>query len=100
MRWESFTSATTSCRSSTQTSCGRDAARSRRGRSTAAREELPQQPSGARLLQSAVKLRRVVAGGLAEDAGPMLHPAALGIERAIVEAPDAGERDGGGTHRA
>jgi len=42
----------------------------------------------------------VVARGLAEDARPVLHAAALGVERAEVEPADAGERYGGGAHRA
>ena len=55
---------------------------------------------GARLLDPAVDLGRVVAGRLAEDARPVLDATALGVGRAEVEPPDARERDGRRAHRA
>ncbi len=42
----------------------------------------------------------VVAGGLAEDLGAVLDAAALGVVGAEVEAAQAGQRDGLGTHGA
>ena len=96
----SSTSATTSCPFGTPRSCVRRALAPRSGLSTAARKELLQQTRAPCLSDPAVDLRRVVARGLAEDARPVLDPAALGIAGAEVEAADAGERDGRRAHRA
>lgn len=41
-----------------------------------------------------------MAGGLAEDAGPVLDTAAFWIPRPVIEPPDACERDRRGAHRA
>ena len=55
---------------------------------------------GAGFADAGIDIRCVVAGRLAEDAGAVLDAAALGIGCAVVEPPDARERDGGGAHRA
>ena len=41
-----------------------------------------------------------MAGGLAEDARPVLHSAAFRIGGGEIKPPDPRERDRGGTHRA
>src|SRR5665811_2030227 len=69
-------------------------------RLAAGREEVLQQACGGGLTDAAIDFGRVVAGGLAEKARPVLHGAALGIARAEIEPADAGEGDGAGTHGA
>src|SRR5262245_4592996 len=66
----------------------------------AIRKERAQQVAGHVLAQAGIKLGPVVAGYVAEDAGPMLDAAAFWIGRSVVEACDARERDGGSAHGA
>src|SRR6185312_11281695 len=52
------------------------------------------------LTQAPVNLRRVVAGGRAEEARPVVDGPALGIGRRVIEPAQAGERDRARAHRA
>src|SRR5690242_6823010 len=47
-----------------------------------------------------IDLRRVVAGGLAEEPHPGLDRATLRVGRAIIEPTQPSERDGAGAHGA
>ena len=67
---------------------------------TARLEELNQPRLRLRFADAAIDLGRVVAGGLPEEAGPMVHRAHLFVAGAVVDAADAGEGDGGGAHGA
>ena len=62
-------------------------------------EELPQQRRRLRLAQAAVDVRRVMAGGLGEEARAMVDPAPLRVGSRVIEATQSGERDGGRAHR-
>ncbi len=63
------------------------------------REEIPQQRRGAALVDAAIDLGAVVAGGLAEDARALLDAAAFGVLGAEIEPADASKRDCLGAHR-
>src|SRR4051794_28436023 len=64
------------------------------------REEVAQQRAGLGLADAAVDLGAVVAAGRGEVAHAAFHRAALRVGSAVIEAADAGERQGGGAHRA
>src|SRR4051812_3369091 len=63
-------------------------------------EERAQQTCGLPLADARIDLGPMVAGRLVEDARAVLDAAALGIGGAIVKAPDPGEGDRLGAHRA
>src|SRR5215475_7459406 len=66
----------------------------------AAPEEVLEQRGGFEFSYPTIDLRSVMAGRSREEANAALDRAALGIGRAIVEAPDSGKRDCRRTHRA
>src|SRR6185437_6322058 len=63
-------------------------------------EESAQQLGGARFVDAAIDLGTVVTSRLLEEARAVLDGAALGIAGAEIEAAQAREGDGGGTHGA
>jgi hypothetical protein len=64
--------------------------------SPAAAEEVAKKPGRGRFADSGINLWRMVAGGRAKEAHPMLDPAALGIAGAVIQPADAGKGNGRG----
>src|SRR3974390_7590 len=63
-------------------------------------EETLEQLGGAPLADTAIDLRRVMAGGLRKEARAGLDGAAFRIGRAQIKPAEAGEGHGGGAHGA
>src|SRR5690242_800454 len=63
-------------------------------------EKLPQQRRRDAFTQPRIDLRRVMAGGAAEEPHAALDRAALGVGGAVIEPADARERDRAGAHGA